>query len=188
MTITGPVYALDLAVKTGVAWGMPGSRPQSCAVTLKKSGDHQAVAFAKLLDVLVGHFEQSRPGLVVKEQMWSRQASIENNNSPDVEHMHAGLHAIVLAVCGRYGVPWTEAAPATVRKHFCGKGRFGDRRSAKAAVLARCKLLGFIEGRCTDDNIADAVATWHWAGATYCGRAAAPKELFLFGEHARGAA
>lgn len=187
--ITGIVYGLDLGTRTGVAFGVAGKKPIVSALRLKKPEEHRAVAFGALLDFLVAAFEQCRPGLVAKERMLQTAALLKlSGGNDDNIRMHAGLHAVVESVCLRYGVPWTEAADSTIRKHFLGKAKLGDRASTKAAVLARCQLLGIVPRDCADDNMADAAAVHDWAAATYCQASTSTRELFLFGEQARDVA
>jgi len=189
MGFIGIVYGLDLGVRTGVAFGVAGAAPTVTAVKLKKPGEHRAVVFKTLLDFLVRAFEQSPPCLVAKESMLQTAALLKlSGGSDDNIRVHAGLHAVVEAVCGRYGVPWTEVADSTVRKHFLGVAKLGDRKSTKAAVVARCHLLGLLGKAVHDDNMADAVAVHDWATATYCRQSASTRELFMWGETARGAA
>lgn len=183
MSITGTTYGLDLGTRCGIAFGVAGKPPTVTALRLKKPGDHRAVAFGKLQRFLVDAFEQSRPALVAKESMLHMAALAKlSGGSDDNIRMHAGLHAVVEAVCWQYDVPWTEAADSTIRRHFIGKAKLGDRVSTKAAVVARCHLLGLMPKDCHDDNLADALACHNWATATYCGRAADTRELFMFGE------
>ena len=64
------------------------------------------------------------------------------------------LTGAVRAAGSRAGCRITMVAASTVRKHFVGSGR-----AKKPEVVARCLLLGW---RCTDDNAADACATWDY--------------------------
>lgn len=68
-----------------------------------------------------------------------------------------GLSAVVRAAAHRAGARVLLAASSTVRKHFVGHGRPDN---PKRAVMDRCRLLGW---DFTDDNAADAAATWCWA-------------------------
>lgn len=187
--ITGTIYGLDLGTRMGCAYGAPGATPRWCSVTLKKPSEHRAVAFANLLHFLVDRFERHTPALVAKEKMLHTAALLKlSGGNDDNMRMHAGLHAVVEAVCGRYGVSWTDVACSTARVHFIGKSRLGTREETKAAVVARCHLLGLTPAECNDDNVADAVATHDWACATYGRRAASTKELFFWNEQQRAGA
>lgn len=176
--------ALDLGVRTGVAYGRVDEIPTATALLLKKPTDHRSVAAAKLMDFLVAKFEEAPPALVAKEQMLSLGAFQSLGNAEATVRLHAGLHSIVESLCIRYGIKWTEAADSTIRKHFIGRARLGERRATKAAVLQRCHLLKMLPRDCLDDNLADACATHDWACANFGRASVSSQSLFLFGEAA----
>lgn len=198
----GLVYALDLGIRSGFAKGKCGERPRPGAIVLKKPTEHRAVAFANLIAFLDEEFRADKPALLVKEAMWSLQANSERGNSEANVRMHAGLHAVVEGVCGRFGVPWREAPTGTIRKHFIGQAALGrvargvkrtreerevSREATKEAVRARCRLLGLMpkdpaDPAYGDDNIADALACWDWGAATFGKQSVSVSELHLFGE------
>lgn len=195
----GPVFALDLGVRSGFAVGRPGERPRAGAVLLKKAGEHRAVAFAALLTFLEQEFTAAKPELLVKEAWWGLGASGERGNSEAVVYMHVGLHGVVEAVCGRYGVPWRECTAGQARKHFIGKAYAGaprqrgvklsrqqkdeQREATKNAVKVRCRLLKILPPEFDDDdNVADALAVHDWGCFTYGRRSVSSQELHLFGQ------
>lgn len=181
--IEGAIVALDLGVRTGVAIGPAGEKPRSFAITLKKPGQSQAVAFSNLIAWLTIMLPGEKPALVVKEEMLALRAFRTLDSAEATVRLHAGLHAIVEGVCGRYGVRWAEEGAATIRKHFLGRGgKLGGREAAKRLVVSRCHQLGLLERKCRDDDQADALATHDWA----CAHLARipPRELHLFGEGA----
>lgn len=180
----GAVFALDLAVNTGWAFGAPGDLPSSGAVRLKKPSEARDVSFANLVAFLAERFSDDRPALVVKEKMMALEAFRSIGNAEATVRMHAGLHAIVEALCVRFGIPWRDVSDSTVRKHFIGKGRLGDRTATKAAVVQRCHVLRLMPRDCTDDNRGDALAVHDWACATLCRRSVSTESLHLFGESA----
>jgi Holliday junction resolvasome RuvABC endonuclease subunit len=185
----GLVYALDIGVRSGFAYGRPGEKPTSGAMILKKPSEHRAVAFANFIATLNDHFTQFRPALVAKERWWGLGASANANgrgNSETVVYLHVGLHSIVEGLCGRHGIPWREAADSTIRKHFIGKGRMGDRDATKAAVVERCHLLGLMPRDKDDNNRADAIAVHDWACATFANRSISTTTLYMFGEAGHG--
>lgn len=182
MSISGPIWGLDLAVRTGVAIAAPGEPVQSRSIDLKKSNDHRAVAFTTLQKFLNQEFRARRPALIVKESMFALGAFQAKGSGEAVVRMHAGLHAIVEAMCGWFEVPWRDVADSTVRKHFIGAARTGSRETTKAAVVARCHLLNLLPHDCTDDNRADAIAVHDWACATFASKSAQMSRLYLFDE------
>lgn len=180
----GAVFALDLAVNTGWAFGPAGEVPLSGAVRLKKPDEARDVSFANLVAFLADRFGDYHPALVVKEQMMALEAFRSIGNAEATVRMHAGLHAIVEAMCVRFGIPWRDVSDSTVRKHFLGKGRLGDRATTKAAVVERCHVLRLMPRACTDDNRGDALAVHDWACATLFRRSVSAESLHLFGETA----
>lgn len=179
------VFALDLAVNTGWAHGEPGAVPASGAVRLKKPGEGRDIAFSNLMAFLSDRWSAERPALVVKEAMLPLEAFRTIGNAESTVRMHAGMHAIVEGMCVRYGIDWREASDSTIRKHFLGKGRLGDRASTKAAVVERCHVLRLMPRDVTDDNRADALAVHDFACATFCRRSVSVSTLHMFGEQAQ---
>lgn len=187
--MAGIIYALDIGVRTGFAYGAAGAVPSSGAMILKKPSEHRAVAFSNLLATLNDHFAQLKPSLVVKERWWGLGASAGANgrgNSEAVVVLHVGMHSIIEGLCGRHGIPWREAADSTIRKHFIGRGRMGSREETKAAVVARCHALGLLPKDVTDDNRADAIGIHDWGCATFANRSVSTTTLFMFGEQGHG--
>jgi Holliday junction resolvasome RuvABC endonuclease subunit len=184
MQITGPILALDLATRTGFAWGVPGRTPESGSVILKKPGDGQDIAFGNMIAWMNERLSSLQPQLVFKESMWSLQASTVRGNSEAAVRLAAGLHAIVEGMCIRYGVAWDERGASTIRKHFIGRGNAGKRDDTKAAVIDRCRLLKLMSPNDEDDNRADALAAHDYACAIFGRRSVSTRELHFFGETA----
>lgn len=186
--ITGPIFCLDLGITSGFAKGRPGDAPVSGIVRLKKPSESIDVAFANLIAFLCEQFDQERPVLVIKEKMLALQAFATIGNAESTVRAHAGYHAIVEAIAVRYGIDWDDISDATVRKHFLGRSHMGARQDTKAAVVARCHLLGLMPKDCKEDNRADALATHDWACANYGALAASIERFHLFedGKKKRG--
>lgn len=174
------ILALDLAVRTGFAFGGPGSPVTSGVVVLKKPNEHRCVAFGNLIAWLDERLRNDRPDLVIREAPLALQAFRTLGNAAFTVRVTHGLHGIVEAMCHRYGICEDEAADATVRKHFIGRANCGNRAATKAAVVQRCHVLGYMPREATDDNRADACALFDFASATFGGRRDAT--LHLFGE------
>lgn len=182
MALIGSIFCLDLAQRCGFAAGPVGDIPRSGAVLLKKPGEHRAIALGNLIAWMNTEWSRERPALVVKEAPLPLQAYRDRGNSEAAVLMAYGLHGVVEAMCSRFGLRLEQAHPATIRKHFIGKGRMGARDATKAAVVQRAQLLGFMPKDCFDEDRADAIAVWDWAAAHFGGRAA--NVLHLFGEAA----
>lgn len=171
------ILALDLGQRMGIATGSPGNKPASRSVVLKAKDASPDVAGASLLALLDGQFRAQPPRLVVKEAPLHLAAFARLGNAEATVRLTYALHGVVEGMCRRYGIAWQEVAPATVRKHFVGDGGL-KRDDAKAAVLARCKLLKYLDKDCQDEDRADSLAVWDWAAS----QARTPAELHLFGE------
>lgn len=180
--VTGLIYGLDLGITSGFAKGRPGDTPVSGAVRLKKTTESIDVAFSNLIAFLDAEFSSELPGLLVKERILSLEAFKQLNMNQNVVYAHAGYHAIVEGMCGRYGIPWEDVPDSTARKHFLGRGRLGTRAETKNAVVDRCHVLGLMPRDCRDDNQADACCVHDWACATYGGRAASIENFQFFGQ------
>lgn len=178
--ITGSIFSLDLGVTSGFAQGKPGDVPMSGTVRLKKPSESIDVAFANLIAFLCQRFEIERPSLVIKEKMLSLQAYATIGNAESTVRAHAGYHAIVEGICVRFGIDWDEVADSTARKHFLGRAHMGSRDETKAAVVARCQLLGLIPKDCNEDNRADACCVHDWACANFGSRSASISNFQLF--------
>lgn len=167
----GIVYALDLAVRSGFAFGARGEKPQLGFIQLKQPKEFRDVAFTNMLAHMDKVLREIKPALVVKERWWGLGAAVSSGaNTGANVYMHVGLHSIVEGMCRRYGVRWEDCAPSTVRKHFVDRGT-GKREDMKALVLDRCHLLGWLpkdplHPLYNDDNAADAAAIYDWASHT----------------------
>ena len=184
MQITGPIYAIDLGQRAGFAAGPAGAFPRSGTVILKKKLDPQRTAFGNLIAFLNEQWSAERPSLVAVVPPPTLEAHRRFRSNDEAATMQYGLHAIVLGMCDRFGLPIIEPAESTVRKHFLGKGRVGDRDAMKAAVVARCHLLKLMPADCFDHDRGDAIALHDWAAATFGKRAISSRELHFFGERA----
>jgi hypothetical protein len=182
MQIAGPVFALDLASVCGLAVGRPGDVPRSGSVTLKRRGEPRSVALGNLVEWLRQEWTAARPALIVKEAPLPLQAFADRGNSEDTVVLTYGLHSIVEAMAQRFGIPCEQGHASTIRKHFLGVGRLGSRDETKRAVVQRCHVLGLMPREVSDDNRADALATWDWGCATFARRSPSMERLHLFGE------
>jgi hypothetical protein len=175
------VLALDLATRTGWCHDDLGARqPHSGVERLRTSEEPLWLAVANLIRLLETRIRHNRPDLFAKEAMLPIAAMLKRKNMMENIELQSALHNTAAAIAHLYRIPLVDGSPATIRKHFLGVSSAGDTKSTKLAVVQRCHLLGFLEKCRTDDNQADAIATWDWACHTH-GRPVS-KELFLFGE------
>jgi len=177
------ILALDLAIRSGFAFGVAGNAPRtirSGVVVLKDSDDGREISYANLIAWLDERFRADRPDLVVKEAPLNLQGYRNLGNAAATVRITFGLHAVVEGVCARFRIRCEEAADATIRKHFIGRANCGSRAATKAAVVQRCHALGYMPREATSDDRADAIAIWDFAAATFGRRQ--PHDLVLFGE------
>lgn len=184
--IGGPIFALDLGQRAGFAVGRPGETPRSGAVVLKDKLEPRRIALGNFIEFLQSQFAAERPELVVKEAPLTLEAFRRIHSNEENVRMHHGLHAIVEAMCVRFGIELEEAAPATIRKHFIGAANMGERSATKRAVVQRCHMLGLMPRAVLDEDRADALAVHDWACAVYGRRSFRQHELHMFGEVAGG--
>jgi len=181
--ITGQIYAIDLGQRAGFAVGAPGQVPRSGTVILKQKPDPQRTAFGNLIAFLNEQWSAQRPALVVAVPPPTLEAHRRFRSNDEAATMQYGLHAIVLGMCDRFGLPIIEISESTVRKHFIGKGHLGDREATKLAVVSRCQLLRLMPSDCSDNDRADAIALHDWACATFGKRSVSTNELHFFDQH-----
>ncbi len=184
MTVKGEIHTFDLGQRTGFCFGAPGSRPRrSGSVILKGRGQPQAVAFGNFIWFLQEEWSRGVPEMIVAEEAMSLAAMNRLDAGQAVVDMHYGLHAILRGMAHRFGRTVTASHPGTVREHFLGMGRVpGGRDATKAALVARCHLIGLMPRGSNDDDRADAISIWDWASATFGQRSAVMAQLFLTGE------
>lgn len=179
--VDGTIMALDIGRLTGWAIGRPGARPESGTVRLAgDKGQTRTVAAGNMIAWLDVTFRKQKPALVMKERAKPLQAFANMGNSQSAVQMTYGLHTVVEGMCARFGVPWHDEDDSRIRKHFLGIGRLGDRKETKLAVIRRCKMLGYVDRVCMDEDRCDALAGWDWA----CAHIARipPAELVFFAE------
>lgn len=179
-----PLVALDVGRLLGVAVGMPGMIPESYSVVLSKPSAGLAVQAGNLIAFLDQLFRERKPFMLVKEAPFSLAAFSEHRVAEGVVKSAYALHGIIAGMCARHGVECRDAYESTVTKHFTGKGRHGGRAERKAAIIRRCRSLGYLPAGCNDDDRADACAVFDFAAATY---ARAPSRLVLFGQEGKAA-
>ena len=185
-----PLVALDVGRLLGVAVGVPGLVPASYSIALAKPSAGIAAQLGNLIAVMdlvlagrdprePGREAGPKPFMLVKEAPFSLAAFSDHRVAESVVRSAYALHGVIAGMCVRHGVECRDAHEATVTKHFTGKGRHGGRPERKAAIIRRCRLLGYVPADCNDEDRCDALACWDFAAATY---ARAPSALRLFGE------
>lgn len=183
------VWALDLATRTGYAYGVPGTVPTSGAVLLKKPKEPRAIALGNFIWWLNDKWSKHRPDLIVTESPMTLQGFLCIHSSEDNVRMHHSLHGVVEGMAARFGLhdKIIEVRPQTYRKHFLGQANFGNRERTKWEMVLRARLLALIPKDCEDEDRADAVGIHDWACATHGRKSVSTAHLHLFGERPKEA-
>jgi hypothetical protein len=175
----GVVLAIDLAKQTGLAEGRPGDRPRLSSLWFGDVGNDQHVFYANLTAWMAIKLRDSPPDFIAIEEPVPPSAAF-GHTSHDTTMVTIGGFAIIVGIIVCKRIPYQTVRISTWRKHFLGNGRLPT-KEAKAAALARCRVLGW---DAPDHNAAEAAGIWDWAGATFMG--ALPQKLHLFGETGKG--
>jgi len=150
------VLALDLASVSGWAVGEPGSKPEHGSHRFAKAGASHEAIFAKAMDWAEEIILMCKPTLIVWEAPLPGFKS--GKTTSDVTSILFGLPAIVGAVAYRNRIfDCRKADTGAVRHHFIGCNP--KRAKAKPMVVRQCVAMGW---NCSDDNEADALATWSY--------------------------
>lgn len=158
------VLALDLATRTGLAFGTAGSAPRCATVDL---GESQDMRLARMLRLTRDSISRVKPDLVVYEMpVGGSEASA----------YLIGLASVVIAQATDMGLSPKSLHRGSVRKYFLGrdpkvadfpgmtKGR--ARSAIKQLVVARCEALGWTVANADE---ADACALFSFACHKHAG-------------------
>lgn len=185
------LLGVDLARRCGWAHGEAGRRPRSGVWTLRPEGqgdmwDQPRALAIHLLDIAR---ELGRPDLIAVEQPMDPASRAGDGRAVASQHL---LHGALYAYAGAAGINIVRAAPATIRKHLCGKAtaraiippgstKGVELRLHKAAtkqmVADRLVLLGLADRGVPFDET-DAIAVHAWASDVHARR---PVEFRMFG-------
>lgn len=185
------LQSFDLANRTGIATGEPGSIPRvnAAELKLKKSETPRQVAhrFGRFLDEL---WAFGRPDMVVVEDFMNPAGS----QSADATISALLLHGALEACCGRLSIPVRFIHMASARLHFCGRAsahprRQGQPRTAKQRqqdrddtnmmVWRRAVALGYFpRDMAPDYDKGSAACLFSYASDNFCGKFAHTFQLF----------
>lgn len=152
--MSGAIVALDLATRTGIAIGEPGQKPVCMTHVLGDQGGQHGDRFAAAMRLTRRLIEDHRPVELALER--PIQGGGGTRHRPE---LLMGLRACVLGVAKLMDVPTSDHDVRSIRLHFIGHGGL-KRVAAKAAVIARCRHLGYVTH---GEDEADAAALWDYA-------------------------
>lgn len=164
------LIALDLASTTGVAIGDTGDRPYCHTERMGPPGSSHGQRFTQMLRMTKRLILQHEPDVIVVEQAIAGGVK----GGQERVQLAMGYRAAVMITCFAQNLRVEEYAVSSIRKHFIGDGKMAGRK-AKAAVMARCRHLGW---HAENDNESDAAAAWDYARARLTGRSTLPRGLF----------
>ena len=185
------VLACDLARSSGFAHGEAGHRPVSGVWTLRPEGqgdmwDQPRALALNLLDIAR---KRGRPDLIAVEQPMDPASRAGDGRAVASQHL---LHGALYAYAGAAGIDIVRAAPATIRKHLCGKATARavvppgsskgvelrlHKQATKQMVADRLVLLGLADRGMPFDET-DAIAVHAWCSDVHARR---PIEFRMFG-------
>ena len=143
------VLALDIAGRTGFAIGQAGGTPRANSVLLADS-DSRARYLYRLNEWLANAITDHEPDLIAMES-----PQTPGLRGAWIARKLVSAAGVVEMVCYAREVALCEAAPSTIRKHFCGSGR-----AKKPDVQAECERRGWLF---PNADAADALAVFSWA-------------------------
>ena len=150
------ILALDLATRTGFAFGEPGEKPRFGSIRFASVGASHEAVFGKAINWAQDIFTKLAPDQFVYEEPMQFRGGKSRAGNDEILY---GLPAIMQGVAHNLGIhDVRKARVADVRLHFIHRNC--KREIAKRETMRRCRLLGW---GVTDDNEADALALWHYA-------------------------
>lgn len=153
------ILALDIATRSGWAFGRPGEIPSSGSIRLAPSGSSNGAIGRGMLRWLTDFITVNNPDMIYYEVPLDPRHK-GGQTTFATARILLGLPFLVETISEARGVfKLREAGVQDVRKYFVGQARPKDK---KQAVIARCRELGW---KAEDDNAADALALWSFACA-----------------------
>lgn len=160
--MSGEILFLDLATTLGWAEGVPGEKPRYGGHRLAPPSSAQRAVFGGMIQWLGTRLQAFRPRVVVYEAPRDPRHMGKATNF-DTARSLIGLCAVVEGVCDRMGVyDVREADVNEIRKHFLPAGSPRTGSAVKRAVIQQCRRFGYDPA---DDNVADALAGWHFVSS-----------------------
>lgn len=151
------VLALDLASVSGWAVGEPGMLLAHGSIRFASKGASHEAIFANAYQWTADKIATYGPNLIVWEAPLSTSFK-RGSTTNDTTTLLFGLPAIVGCCAYQRGIyDIRKAETRAVRMHFIGQNP--KRTIAKPMVMRQCRAQGW---DITDDNEADALATWSY--------------------------
>jgi Holliday junction resolvasome RuvABC endonuclease subunit len=146
------VLALDIATRTGWAYGARGDKPLHGVLTLPTPALGIGATGAAFNDGVADLLTVHQPARIVVEMPFFHAAG-----SPITIETLLGLNMMAHVMAYRWDLAIEKVPAVTCRKAMLGQTRFGGRKQGKDAVMAWCRAQGWTPH---DDNAGDALVLW----------------------------
>ena len=162
MGAEGLVMGLDIAGRTGVAEGIPGSVPRLYSVPFVLEDDDSASeCFGRAVRWAASRFKDNLPIGVWVEGVVPETA-LQGRTNFNASLIRVGLYAVLIGVARAKGIPIYPVNIGKYRKAFTGHGGLSG-PEGKQLVFKQCKLLGWDP---PDLDASDAGGVWYYG----CGK------------------
>lgn len=177
----GVILALDVATRTGVAWGAPGETPQTATVDFGKplpsltapTGKDQTDLFGRTLRWAASHLHHG-----YQHHIPAKLVILEGLVPQYDKTLQCGMHAIFQAVAAAKGIPVMIAPIFTWRKFVLGDAKL-KKEMAKTRAVQKVTRLGW---DVDSHDAAEAACIWLWGCAQVApDKAHRAEPLFLGG-------
>lgn len=165
MPDVGGILALDLSLRTGIAYGcLRDTSPHISLWRINGGIARMGEAWVDMQNRLEDFVAVTRPSMVVYAVPFAKQQTSAR--------LGLGFSSHVESSCYRLDLPCYEVQEPTARKHILGRGSFTERdanrqiikgsgrKGAKEASMEWCRNKGW---EIRDDNEADACVMWEYA-------------------------
>jgi hypothetical protein len=154
------VLALDLATRTGFAYGDVGVEAPACgSVQLARPGSSHGAIASGFISWLAPLLAKEKPNVVVYEAPLPPFVKIGKRNA-NADRILTGLCFLAEGIAHCRGIfDVREARAVDVRRYFLDNVQMSH-GFAKQWVVRKCRSLGWLES--ADDDAADACATWDY--------------------------
>ena len=182
MTDNREIWFLDIASRTGIARGAPGSIPRLSSMKFSRSDDDsdnaRELANGRAASWLLDTLRLAQAMRTLPRAIWCEAPINPAAPSRNSYHVASSLPLIALwgaltGCAGIYSVPCRSIHVATVRKFFLGPGVVGniDGDAQKRRTFDYCLALGWSPSNMDES---DAAAGWLWACALYDRKVSGP--------------
>jgi hypothetical protein len=165
------IAAFDIATKTGVCWGRPGSKPFVATWNLWEAGPFRPARLSHFWSLACEFFEDERPDIVRYEAPMNLAGMGKVGSSEETMLLLRGAIGVLEAAAFRSGIKDIDSFTVfAAREHLTGKARWKSKQG-KSEVMRVAQMLGV---NVSNDNEGDAFAGW-----SYCCGLANPRIAHL---------